>query len=66
MVNYGGFLGGDGWQLDAGDTRGDTDNRSTTGGGFGGFVVNEGGAISVPGLIGIAAIVLGGLYIINR
>lgn len=60
------FLGGDGWNLSAGDERGDTANDSATGS-FGGVTFNRGGdGISMPGLIGIAAVVMGGLYLMSR
>ena len=61
------FLGGDGWNLSAGDERGETQNTAATGE-FGqkNVTVTKGGAISMPGLIGIAAVILGGLYLTNR
>ncbi|GGX52323.1 hypothetical protein [Saccharospirillum salsuginis] len=67
MGPIGDVLGGDGWSLSAGDesTRGDTANENS-GGSFGDRNFSRGGAVSMPGLIGIAAVVLGGLWIMNR
>lgn len=59
------FLGGDGWSLDASDKRGDTDNRSATGD-MGDTVFNRGGGISMPALIGIGVVALGGFYLMGR
>jgi len=66
-MNYGGFLGGDGWQMDAGDSRGDSANQAGTGS-FGErkTVINKGGAVSMTGLIGIGAVVLGGMWMMTR
>lgn len=59
------FLGGDGWSLSADDKRGDTDNRSATGS-MGDTNFNRGGAMSLPALVGIGAVILGGFYLMSR
>lgn len=64
-MNPASFLGGDGWQLSAGDKRGDTQNTAATGS-MGDRTFNRGGAVSMPALIGIGAVIMGGLYFMSR
>ena len=62
-MNYGGFLGGDGWSLDAGDSRGDVANANGTGS-FGGAQFSRGSAgISPLVLVGVALV---GLYLLKK
>lgn len=74
-VPGGSFLGGDGWSLSANDQRGDSKDdrgRGDSGGttvtvGGNPYLTNQAGlSISSVGLMGIAGVLLGAIYLMSK
>ena len=63
------FLTGDGWTLDAGDTRGDSSGENNSGGSFGGgstIMIGRGQGLDTKTLLIGGAVLLGLLYFKGR